>query len=170
MQTNISTTDITKYLGPNAKVMKYSELADYDDILEVLPSDKSYAIILIEESPNAGHWVCIMRYGDFIETFDSYGCHIDYEFKFINNCIRRLLGQTRHFLSELLAKCDSKKIIYNKKRFQGSESSTCGRHCIFRILMMKEFFYCLAEYQEFMKKRKDECGMTYDELICTFVK
>ena len=51
----LSDEDIRDILGPNCKIMKYSGLADYNDLDDLLPKLKDYAIILYEEDENIGH-------------------------------------------------------------------------------------------------------------------
>jgi hypothetical protein len=72
--------DIRKYF-PNAKIITYSSLNDFNDINELLPKDKDYTFLLIEDSPNKGHWVCVSKYGDVVEFFDSYGGQPDSQLK-----------------------------------------------------------------------------------------
>ena len=58
--------DIRSYF-PNAKVLRYADLADYDSIQELLPASKSYAFLLYQHRPNDGHFTCLMRYGNTVE-------------------------------------------------------------------------------------------------------
>ena len=65
--------DITHYL-PNARLMTYNELSEIQNITDLLPKHKSYVIILYPvKSVTDGHWVCLTRYRQTIEYFDSYG-------------------------------------------------------------------------------------------------
>jgi len=175
MRTNITDLDLERYFPETNhyknNVIKYSELANYNSIEELLPKDRSYKIILIEENYNSGHWTCILRYGDTIEWFDSYGIDVDCELKFINAVKRRLLGEGRTILRDLLKKTKGKKIVYNHYKFQKlcNKSATCGRWVILRILMMKNFFYDLEEFQKFIKKYKKEIGLGADELVAYWI-
>jgi len=153
MRTNITDLDLERYFPETNhyknNVIKYSELANY----------------------NSGHWTCILRYGDTIEWFDSYGIDVDCELKFINAVKRRLLGEGRTILRDLLKKTKGKKIVYNHYKFQKlcNKSATCGRWVILRILMMKNFFYDLEEFQKFIKKYKKEIGLGADELVAYWI-
>jgi len=95
MRTNITDLDLERYFPEtnhyNDNVIKYSELANYKSIEELLPKDRSYKIVLIEQNYNSGHWTALLRYDDTIEWFDSYGVCPDGELKFINAVKRRLL-------------------------------------------------------------------------------
>jgi hypothetical protein len=175
MRTNITDLDLERYFPETNhyqdNVIKYSELAKYKSIEELLPKDRTYKIVLIEENYNSGHWTCLLRYGDTIEWFDSYGVAPDGELKFINAVKRRLLGEGKKILTELLSKVKDKKVVYNKVKLQklSNHSSTCGRWVILRILMMKNFFYNLKEFQGFIKKYKKELGLGADELVAYWV-
>lgn len=176
MRTNITDLDLERYFPETNhyknNVIKYSDLANYKSIEELLPNDKSYKIILIEQNYNSGHWTCLLRYGNTIEWFDSYGLPVDGELKFINSVKRRLLGEGRKTLTELLSKVKDKNIVYNKVKLQKlcNKSATCGRWVILRILMMKNFFYNLKEFQDFIKKYKKEIGFKdADELVSYWI-
>nr|WPF46842.1 MAG: putative cysteine protease [Lake Baikal virophage 14] len=175
MRTNITDLDLERYFPETNhyknNVIKYSELANFKSIEEILPNNRSYKIILIEDNYNSGHWTCLLRYDDTIEWFDSYGLQPDGELKFINVVKRRLLGEGRRILSELLSKVKDKKVVYNNVKLQklNNQSTTCGRWVILRILMMKNFFYDLKEFQDFIKKYKKEIGLGADELVAYWI-
>lgn len=166
--------DLKRYLGTEEHLIKYSDLENYKSIFDLLPTDRSYKIILIEQQKNDGHFVCICRYGNTICSFDPYGCRIDDELKFVNRFMNKMLGQDRHFLTDLLKKVDQTKfdIIYNKKKLQklNNTIATCGKWCILFITFMKEFLFSLEDFLKFIKDRRAETGLTADELICVYVK
>ena len=58
--TPMSDADIREYL-PHAPILKYSELAKYPTLGDLLPEVKSFCILLYEDSPNKGHWVVVSR-------------------------------------------------------------------------------------------------------------
>ena len=103
---NITDLDLNRYFPEtktdNHHVIKYSELADVKSIYDLLPKDMTYKIILIEEQPNKGHWVCILRYGRTIEAFDSYSGTIDNELKYIPEVMKRILGEDKSHLGRLV--------------------------------------------------------------------
>ena len=175
IRTNITDLDLNRYFPEtktdNHHVIKYSELADVKSIYDLLPKDMTYKIILIEEEPNKGHWVCILRYGKTIEAFDSYGGTIDSELKYIPQMMKRMLGEDKSHLGRLLKDVKDRQVIYSKKRLQKLEDgiNTCGRWVILRILMMKEFFYTLQEFLNFIEKTVEETGMTPDELVASWI-
>ena len=177
MTSNISDLDIKRYFPetntPNDNLMKYSELADVQSLEEILPQDKSFKIILIEDHYNIGHFVCILRYGNTFEQFDSYGKKIDDELAFISNIQKKLLGQDKKYLTHLFAKLPKgiKKVI-NKKRLQNlsNNSATCGRWCILRISMMKDFDFDLKTFQEFITRWKSKLKLSGDEMVSLWVR
>ena len=170
----ITNLDMKRYFGTEDHLIKYSDLADYKDIFELLPTDRSYKIILIEQQKDNGHFVCICRYGKTICSFDPYGCRIDDELKFVNRFMSKMLGQDRHYLTDLLRAVDQKKwdIVYNKKKLQKLNNSiaTCGKWCILWITFMKDFFYTLEDFLKFIKDRRIETGLTGDELVSVWIK
>ena len=73
LRVSMTGQDILSYL-PNCKIIEYNDLADYNEITDLLNKPIDYVIILIETTAdNVGHWVCVLRYGNTIESFNSYG-------------------------------------------------------------------------------------------------
>ena len=83
----INDSDIRRWLGDGDFIMKYSELANYDSLQELLPEDKSFKIIPTEDKKDQGHWCALMRYGKKVEWFDSIGVKPDGELRYIPNPI-----------------------------------------------------------------------------------
>ena len=173
--TNITDLDLDRYFPEtktdNHHVIKYSEVANVASIYDLLPKDMSYKIILIEEQPNKGHWVCILRYGKTIEVFDSYGGTIDNELKYIPEVMKRMLGEDKKHLGRLLKAVEDRQVIYSKKRLQKLKGgiNTCGRWVILRILMMKQFFYTLNEFLAFIDNAVEDTSFTPDELVANWI-
>ena len=111
---------------PGVTVLKYNELCHFDSL--PLPM-----VILYETEPNFGHWVAVLETPEGIEHFDSYGIIPDNELKWINPKFRTASGQDVKYLLRMLYD-SGKDINYNTYRFQGRDSSTCGRWAILRIL------------------------------------
>jgi hypothetical protein len=161
--------DIRTYF-PNAKIMLYNELNNMEHIDELLPKDKSYAFILIEDSPNKGHWVCIDRLKNELNFFDSYGGAPDSQLKWIGMEDRKELGQAEKKLTQLL-KSSGYKVNYNPFKYQekGHEIQTCGRHCCLRIKKMLDG-NDLDAYHKFMNNTKKSMGMDYDDIVAYFIR
>jgi len=172
MKTNITDLDLKRYFPETeSNVIKYSELANVNSLYDLLPTDKSYKIILIEDHYNSGHWTAIMRIGNTIENFDSYGVAPDGELKFINKIQKVLLGEDKKYLTHLLDKVKDSKKVWNNVKLQklSNGSATCGRWVILRLIMMRDFGFTLKEFQDFIKKYKDQYGVNGDELVSMWV-
>ena len=163
--------DIKRYFGENVPILKYHELANYHNILQLLPFDKSMVILLVETEKNSGHWVCLMRYGKTIESFDSYGCDIDHELKYINPDTKQSLGENEKFLSELAKTTPSDmKFIHNKHRFQELSDgvNTCGKWTCARLIMM-QCGYDNDEFKDVIEEHCHELKCPPDILICKWI-
>jgi hypothetical protein len=168
---NMSDSDIKHYLGDC--VMVYPDLKKYKKITELLPIDKSYKVILLETKPNYGHFFCICRYGNILETFDSYGRSIKKEFSYVPKMIQKILGEKEDELDNLMDTADEDfDIIYNNHRLQSTAENinTCGKWCIFRLQMLRDLDYTLEEFLGYVEKECDERGLPPDILVCNFVK
>jgi len=165
--------DLERHTGVKpSDIIKYSDLKNYGNIEELLPQDKSFKIILIEDKYNSGHWVCLMRYGKTIEYFNSYGAKWDTDWKFVNRMMRVILGESTNELTRLLDKAmeDGWEVIWNAKRFQklGNNIQTCGRWVIFRIETMK-MGYNVEQFHDLIRKCKKETGGSSDFVVAKFV-
>jgi hypothetical protein len=69
----LSDSDIRKIIGSKTKIIKFSQLANYNSIEQLLPHNGAYLVLLFESAMNSGHWTALLRYNDTIEFFDSYG-------------------------------------------------------------------------------------------------
>ena len=161
--------DIKTYF-PGAKIILYNELNDMDHIDELLPNEKSYAFMLIEDSPNKGHWVSLDKLKNQINFFDSYGGAPDSQLKWISMDKREQLGQEEKKLTQLL-KSSGYKVNYNPVKYQekGDDIQTCGRHCCMRIKQMMDG-KDLDDYLNFMNNTKKSTGMDYDEIVSFFIR
>lgn len=172
IHTPLTNHDLAKYGIDEANIILYSALDDISDIEEYLSHDKAYRIILIEYEQNSGHWVLIMRYKDTLEYFNSFGL-LPSKNDFVNNDILNdALNQEELFLNELFNKeineNDFKNLVYNQQVFQSKDSNTmtCGRHCMNRLLCMIHKDMNLEDYISYMKEQKAKTGLSYDELVC----
>lgn len=167
---NISDSDFHHY--GFTRIMKYSSLAKYRDIYEVLPKDGDYAIILLEDHTNSGHWEAILRQGNTFIYFDSYGLPPDGENKFLSAGAKIQLHETEKTLTRLfstLKPCCN--LIWNKMKLQkiNNGSATCGRHVILFLLFCKNYKYTLKQLQDWYRVNAKKLGLDYDQLACDFV-
>jgi len=168
LQYFITDDDIKRWIPDSEnKIIKYSDLANYNSLEELLPNNIDFRIILVESELNSGHWTCIMRKGNKYETFDSYGGSIDHELKFIPNSKKQYLGEDKNYLGGLLK---GHKIIYNKKKLQAENDNicTCGRHVIARILSFL-MGWSLKDYQNKLKEVSEETGKPLDIILCDWI-
>jgi hypothetical protein len=153
------------------KLLKYSELADIQDIEEVLPEEQDYRIILTESQKNSGHWCCITRKNNVYTWFDSYGEKPDKELSFIPAVMNKMLGQDKKHLGRILKTIKQpNQIFYNETKYQKLRDgiNTCGRWCIC-FLLLHHIGYDLKEFKEFIKLNcKKHNDMPPDILICHF--
>ena len=91
--------DIHYYL-PDARILKYSEISNYETIESLLPKHKSYVILYPVASEMSGHWVSLTRYDKTIEFFDSCGGKPDSPFNWNTSKFK----SNKRYLSELLNK------------------------------------------------------------------
>ena len=114
----------------------------YQDIMSAKTIDDLFGpydsvVILYEKEPKVGHWVCLIRNGDTIEFFDSYGMFPESEKDYIDHEFLRNTGQLQNKLAQLLHDAWNLgyKVEYNDYGMQVMKDgvSTCGRHVISRI-------------------------------------
>jgi hypothetical protein len=167
-ETPMGDNNIRKYL-PNAKILKYSELADVENIEELLPSPKSYFFLLYEHAFNNGHWVVINRYinngKDTICFFCSYGSKIDAPLRWNSPARNQELGQGTPYLSILLRK-SGKTLQYNNVAYQSKTSpvATCGAFATLWIKANLRENMSLTDFHDWIKEIKDETGLSYDAI------
>lgn len=176
LKTMLSDNDMRAFLGQDAgdKILKFSDLENYDNLDDLLPEKNDYRIILTETKRNSGHWCCLLRYNnkgtDTIEWFDSYSGKPDSELKFIPTAIKNMLGENKHHLTRLVKNTGGKRIIYNKKRFQelNDDVDTCGRWVVARIMTAK-LGYNLEDFANKLEQVSTNTGKPYDIIVCDWV-
>lgn len=172
IETPLTDGDLERYFGSgkNSEVMKYNELANYRTIDDLLPLSIDFRIILVEERNNVGHWICVLKYKDIIESFNSYGKNIDKQKDMFGTIKNKLLGQQTDYLTNLVKKSDYKYVI-NKTPFQSSKKgiNTCGRWCILRIIAMKDLFMDLEAFKKMVIKGCDDLNVEPDALVSIWI-
>jgi hypothetical protein len=110
LENYISSDDLLKYFGEkiNDKIVKYSDLDNYKNIEQLLPQNNDFVIILIENKLNSGHWVCLLRYDNTLEFFNSYGLLPSVDLNFIDKIQNKMLGQDIKTLNILLNECKNR--------------------------------------------------------------
>ena len=159
-----------KVLYPKkTKIIVYSELANVNDITELLPTSNSVVFILLKEDSTAAHWTVLTRVNNSLYYFDSYGVEPDGELKNITSEERDIFNESTKYLTQLLYH-SSFDISYNTTQFQQYSNATntintCGRWCLV-------FANCifsglnLSMFKNRMLNIKKQTGLSYDKLIC----
>ena len=165
--------DIKNYL-PNCKMIEYNDLADYNEITDLLTKPIDFVIILIETTAEStGHWVCVLRYSNTIEFFNSYSGKPDFQKNnFISKEKNIEFGQTQNYLTNLLVKSNF-NIVYNKLQLQKytNGSTTCGRWVIFRILCLLKDNMNLKQFLMFIIDLKNKLkNKSFDKIVCMIIK
>lgn len=164
--------DIKNYL-PNCKMIEYNDLADYNEITDLLNKNIDYVIILIETvAESIGHWICVLKYGHTIEFFNSYGEAPDVQKNTLISKAKNIeFGQTQNYLTNLLVKSNF-NIIYNKLQLQkySNGSETCGRYCVLRLLCLINQNMDLKQFLMFMIDLKNKLKKSYDKIVCMIIK
>ena len=116
----------------SGKFFIYNDLERINNI-EDLFDNRDICYILIETNrKNNGHYFCLIRRGNMIEQFDSYGIPIEEQKAFVKP---ELLDKDNHITRLLL---DSPYMVsYNEHEFQDYDDlniATCGRWCALRAI------------------------------------
>jgi hypothetical protein len=131
--------DIYKYLNGKIKVLEYKEIRKYKDIDSLLkPFDKVAILYPWKVEPDGGlfgHWVGLMKNKNGnVEYFNSYGSFLENGvMKNIDVNFKKRHGEDFKYLTYLLYISDY-KVEYNPKTLQSSDSNTCGRWVLYRLL------------------------------------
>lgn len=171
-----SQSHITDYLGGKVKIKSYSEIGGGklpEGIDSLIPGPSGVCILLIENEPNSGHWVALLKYDNVVEFFNSYGDPPAHEVHLIPASINRELRQSpRDILDILDAAFDQgRKVIYNKVKLQtlSGDIGTCGKHCILRSLMLKHYGLGLMDYLSFIRYMCSQLGVDADGLVTLLI-
>lgn len=165
----MSDLDLKHYLS-HIPIYTSNDISKYNDITQILPNHKDYIFILYESSPNYGHWCLLLRNDNIIEYFDPYGYKIDAPIYWIPKEERNNLN-LKPYLTDLLNKSNF-EIQYNGYDFQNrnnSKISTCGRHCMLRLLMFLKYNVNLNNYITIMKQLKKKTKLSYDDIVSDLI-
>lgn len=168
--------DCIKQYLPDAKILTDKDLLKYKNIDNIFDKNKlrDYVIILHLDAPNKGHWTALLKYGDIIEFFDSYGNSPKEVYNFVPNSVKHGLGIKRDALSDMLEKSNY-NVIYNPIKYQAENKkemdiNTCGRHCCYRVLQLMGNGKTLPEYYDYMSKIKKIQKIPYDIIVSNLIE
>ena len=162
--------EIRNALGSDAKIIPYHELKNYRTMDDLLPKPKDAAMLLYENSPMNGHWVCLTKNKGEISFFDPYGEIVDKQLQYSKYSQKRVEGGADQSLHQLLS-TSKLPVFFNDYKYQrdGGDVNTCGRHTINFIRYNQRHGLDLEDYNEMMKKTQKQSGLPYDELISKMV-
>jgi hypothetical protein len=179
IRTPLTDSHISRYGVPREDIIVYSDLGDEYDIEGLLTDEHPYKIMLIEYKENTGHWVLIMKYElkgkKTLEYFNPFGLYPSKKDFVDDEVLNDRLDQEQLFLNKLFHKemgeADFDDLIYNKVKFQSRADNvnTCGRHCLMRLICMKEFNMDLSDYIKYMKRFREELDASYDEIVASII-
>ena len=165
----LSDKDIQSYLGKSVKIVEYKDLKNYNSIDELLPNNKDYCILLYENEPDSGHWVGLLKYDNNIELFDSYGNTDTKILSWTPFKVRQMLGEDDDYLTKLVNKSNY-HFIHNRKKYQGDNAETCGRHVILRILAFLQDNADLPQYNHMIEAlKKNHPNQNMDQIVSSLI-
>jgi len=160
---SISDVDFQDALGLKP-FLYYPDLRKVRSVDELFDKQGRCAILFLTSSLYHGHWTCLMKRGNVIEYWDSYGGYRpDGERKWLSHNELVNLHEDQPLLSNLLR--NSKyTILYNPYPYQSHspQTNTCGKHCITRL-----YYKALKEPQ--YRQMIRESGKTPDQFVIDFV-
>lgn len=160
---------------PGVPIVKYEDLERFNTIEELLPNERSAAVIFISTvSKNQGHWFAVMRSNRNIYYFDAYGKRPDKNLLFAKKNLRKQFGQNIPYLSYLLNKAidDGFKVSFNEVNYQSDrpEIQTCGRWIISRIKFNQYEVHNTPEnYKKYIQKVMKNYNLSSDLAIVKLV-
>jgi len=129
--------DIREALGTN--VFLYPDLYKVQHLDELFDDKGRFVLLYLTKSQNQGHWVAMLKKGNTLEYFDSYGGHLpDTERQWLSQSKLRELNQDHPRFMELVAN-SGYKLSYNPYAYQDQtkHNNTCGRHVVARLYLHK---------------------------------
>lgn len=127
MATPMSMAQVQKFVGKDVPVIEYAKFAK----LKTLPSA---CIYLFLTSENYGHFCAVLRKGDTVELFDSYGIKPEAEHHFVQLGLLEHLHERDDFILDLCKK-NKWNVVHNHTQLQSwnPKVATCGRHASERV-------------------------------------
>lgn len=160
---SISDVDFQDALGVKP-FLYYPDLQHLTNADQLFDKQGRCAILFLTTSLYHGHWTCLMKRGDTIEYWDSYGGYgADGERKWLSHKELVNLHEDQPLLSNLLRNTKY-NILYNPFPYQSHspQTNTCGKHCITRL------YYKELKEPHYHKMIRDS-GKTADQFVIDFV-
>lgn len=161
-----------KLKGIEYQLILYPNLKNYNNLLDILDNEISFAIILIETKDLTGHYVSLSRIHDNIYYFDSYGIFPGKELPLIPMNERLKLHEIKNYFVPLIDKLPKQYIFqYNKIQFQnfgkmfGYNIDTCGKWNVVFIISLITGLN-LLQFQKRLIQLKQLTNLPFDIIIC----
>lgn len=129
---------LSRKFGMNLKVVLYDEIINTKDINNLLKKNPDGLVIFYPNYKDgnniSGHYVCMFRKGNTIYFYDSYSDEPDSQKKDVpqrNELYRENVNSLIGLLLNSPYNIDFNHMTHQKLR---NNSSTCGRHAIFRLI------------------------------------
>lgn len=164
----LSNDDIQRILKPDTRIFTYPDFATFDTIDDAFDDLGRCIFLFLTESKTAGHWLCMMKRGDTIEYWDSYGEKPEAQRSWLSQDELEELGQGEPYLLNLLQQ-SGYKVYYNTHKYQKTSpiDNECGRWCCAR-LVCKDISN--DEFLKLVKKgMKDNKLRTPDDWVSAFI-
>jgi hypothetical protein len=171
---SLSDEDLHKLL-PNVTQIAYADLKKYQSISQLLPKQRDAVILFVERQDNVGHWQALVRIGNDILFFDSYGERPDKALLWAPKQLRRELGQKIPMLSLLLNRALTEGFVvkFNEFSFQSDDPNitTCGRWAVLFIsYCMSNTDASLTDFYNFVMSECKKREVTPDILVTTLIR
>lgn len=152
----LSAEDIEHIIGYPILILLYDDLAKVRRVEDILSENNNEAcLVLVRSGENVGHWIILLKEGDVVTFFDSYGGFIDDQLGY---------SPIRYYphMSRLLSEYDG-EVQYNPYQLQrfGNKISTCGRWCAYYA---RNRDMHIDDFVKVMKKYKKN-GIDLDKLV-----
>lgn len=142
--------DIKNVIKLPNKYMNYDEVKNYENLEELFGKYNIIIMFLPNKTESIGHWICLLKYKQYIEYFDPYGLTINQEMNILglDNSLKKLYQLSK------------KKVVFNNFQYQKLRKNIndCARHCAVRCC-----FYTLNVIQ--YHKLIISANMDSDDLI-----
>lgn len=160
VQTPLSMTQVKKHL-PDIPVILYSKFAK----MKTLPPACVYLFLTAQ---NYGHFCAVLRKGNAVELFDSYGIKPEAEHNFVKIGLLEHLHERDDFILNL-AKKNGWAVSYNHTQLQSwnPKVETCGRHCVSRV-QKKDME--IDEYVQWLESVSKSAGVSPDQIVSYLVQ
>lgn len=135
MEDFLTSAEVQKICGFPLKVTTTSQLHDKKNIEELFFPMSRGALILFQDNHGenffTGHFCCLLKKGDKLIFFDSYGKNVGTQYEYISKKYRNLTNQLKNDIARLMVHSKYGDLYYNEFEYQEMKKgiNTCGRWC-----------------------------------------